>query len=74
MADSGCGIPADRLGEVMQEFRQIIEPQGGKPVGTGLGLAISKAMAESLGGELTVESTYGAGSTFRLIVPRAYTA
>ncbi len=74
VADSGCGIPADRLGEVMQEFRQIIEPQGGKPVGTGLGLAISKAMAESLGGELTVESTYGAGSTFRLIVPRAYTA
>ncbi|MBN2823412.1 MAG: HAMP domain-containing histidine kinase [Coriobacteriia bacterium] len=74
VVDSGCGIPADRLGEVMQEFRQIIEPQGGKPVGTGLGLAISKAMAESLGGELTVESTYGVGSTFRLIVPRAYTA
>ncbi|MDZ4655887.1 MAG: HAMP domain-containing sensor histidine kinase [Coriobacteriia bacterium] len=70
--DSGCGIPAESIDEVMQEFLQVVEPQGVKPVGTGLGLALSKRMAQMLGGDIEVSSKRGVGSTFTLTIPREY--
>jgi signal transduction histidine kinase len=69
--DSGIGIPADRLHAIFDPFVQVrsdlTRPQGG----TGLGLAISRDLASGMGGELTVESTLGAGSTFTLTLPAA---
>lgn len=72
IVDSGRGIPADQLERVMEEFHQVVEPGGVKPVGTGLGLAISRRMAEALGGTLTCRSEVGQGSTFTLRIPRVY--
>lgn len=72
VTDTGHGIAPDHLAHVMEEFRQIVEVESGKPVGTGLGLAISKRMAEALGGTLTAESEVAVGSTFTFTVPRVY--
>ncbi|HVS82190.1 MAG TPA: ATP-binding protein [Pyrinomonadaceae bacterium] len=66
VADTGHGIPADLVAKVFDPFFSTKGP--GK--GYGLGLAISLTLAESLGGSLTVESKEGAGSRFRLWIPR----
>lgn len=72
VTDTGRGIPPEQLDRVMEEFHQVVEPDGVKPVGTGLGLAISRRMAEDLGGTLTVSSVVGEGSTFTLRIPRVH--
>mgnify|MGYP002387471157 CR=1 FL=1 len=72
VSDSGRGIPEGELDRVMEDFHQVLEPDGAKPVGTGLGLPISRRMAEALDGELTVTSAIGEGSTFRLRIPRVH--
>ena len=56
----------------MEDFHQVVQPGDVKPEGTGLGLAISRRMARALGGELTATSQVGAGSVFRLRVPRVH--
>jgi PAS domain S-box-containing protein len=66
VADTGHGIPADLVAKVFDPFFSTKGP--GK--GYGLGLAISLTLAESLGGALNVESKEGAGSRFRLWIPR----
>ncbi len=66
VADTGPGISADFVAKVFDPFFSTKGP--GK--GYGLGLAISLTLAESLGGSLTVESKEGAGSRFRLWIPR----
>jgi PAS domain S-box-containing protein len=66
IADTGCGIPSDSLARIFDPFFSLKGP--GK--GYGLGLAISSTLAESLGGAITVESKEGAGSRFRLWIPR----
>jgi PAS domain S-box-containing protein len=64
--DSGIGIPKGRLNAVFDRFVQAdIEDKHAKE-GAGLGLAISKAYAELMGGNLSVESVLGQGSTFKL--------
>lgn len=67
ISDTGPGIEADDLDNIFEEFRQtdVGIRQGG---GTGLGLNISKRVAAAIGGELTVESEVGRGSTFRLSI------
>ena len=72
VTDTGRGIAPEQLDRVMEEFHQVVEPDGVKPVGTGLGLAISRRMAEDLGGTLTVASVVGQGSTFTLRIPRVH--
>jgi two-component system NtrC family sensor kinase len=66
VADTGAGIPAELLVRIFDPFYTTKE--AGK--GSGLGLAISVTLAEALGGALTVESKLGAGSRFRLWLPR----
>jgi signal transduction histidine kinase len=65
--DTGCGIDPRVLPRIFDPFFTT-KPVG---IGTGLGLAISQRIAKSSGGRLEVESTPGAGSTFRLILPVA---
>jgi PAS domain S-box-containing protein len=65
--DSGIGIPADRLSKIFESFEQAEEDTVSKYGGTGLGLTIVKKLAELKGGELTVSSQLGKGSTFNFI-------
>ncbi|MDY0168818.1 MAG: PAS domain S-box protein [Thermoguttaceae bacterium] len=68
VVDTGVGIPVDKLETIFQPFAQA-EEHGGRHGGTGLGLTISRELSRLLGGEITVESQLGMGSTFRLRVP-----
>ena len=62
--DTGCGIAADRLGAIFDDFVTT------KRRGLGLGLAISKKIVEQLGGQISVASEVGKGTTFVLDFPR----
>jgi len=64
--DSGPGIPPEILARVFDPFFTTKDPGHG----SGLGLAISLSLAEAIGGALTVESKPGAGTRFRLWIPR----
>jgi signal transduction histidine kinase len=62
--DTGVGIPADRLQSVFEPFVQVDSEFTRTAPGAGLGLAISRDLARMMGGDLTVESGLGKGSTF----------
>src|SRR3989454_1003621 len=64
--DQGVGIAAEDIARIFEEFVQVSES---KQPGTGLGLPISRRLAQLLDGSLTVCSTPGQGSTFRLTLP-----
>ncbi len=67
--DSGIGIASGHLESIFDEFRQVDGTTTRQYGGTGLGLAICRRLATALGASLTVESTLGEGSTFRLWMP-----
>lgn len=67
--DTGPGIPPDALDRIFKPFVQADQSSTREVGGTGLGLAISRRWARMLGGDLTVESTLGEGSTFTLRLP-----
>jgi signal transduction histidine kinase/ActR/RegA family two-component response regulator len=69
VSDTGPGIAPDRLNEIFEPFVQGDASISRTHGGTGLGLAIARQVAEVLGGSLSVESTIGVGSTFRVDVP-----
>ncbi|WP_374514864.1 ATP-binding protein [Brevundimonas sp.] len=69
VADTGCGIPADRLPHMFNSFEQADAGTTRRYGGTGLGLSISRKLAEIMGGTLNVESREGEGSTFTLVLP-----
>ena len=69
--DTGIGIAKDRFDQVFAPFVQIGRNLNTVNDGVGLGLAISRDLARGMGGDLTVESTEGEGSTFTLTLPRS---
>ncbi|MEO8621830.1 MAG: ATP-binding protein, partial [bacterium] len=71
VTDTGRGIPSDQLQRVFEPFVQIDARFSRDQSGTGLGLAISRDLARGMGGDLTVDSTMGHGSTFALKLPIA---
>lgn len=71
VTDTGIGISADKLSSIFEPFVQVRSSEQPQREGTGLGLAISRDLARGMGGDLTAESTPGAGSTFTLALPAA---
>ena len=71
IADSGIGIAPADLARVFEEFEQVNAGPRGDSMqrGTGLGLPISRRLARLLGGDITVESELGKGSTFTVWIP-----
>jgi signal transduction histidine kinase len=68
--DSGIGIHKDDIPIIFEQFRQIDGSLTRKAGGTGLGMPISKSLVELHGGEMTVQSKLGVGSTFSFTLPK----
>jgi PAS domain S-box-containing protein len=70
VTDTGPGIPADQREAVFDRFVQVDPSLTRRAGGLGLGLSISRDLARGMGGDLTVESTLGVGSTFTVTLPK----
>ena len=69
VSDTGIGIAEDKVEHVFEEFAQADNSTTRDYGGTGLGLAISKRFCKLLGGDLSVQSELGEGSTFTILIP-----
>jgi len=67
--DSGIGMTEEQIAKLFQPFSQIQSRLAKKSEGTGLGLVITKQFCNMMGGEIVVDSVYGSGSTFTLLLP-----
>lgn len=71
VSDTGVGIRTEDQPKLFQPFSQLDGSRKGRQEGTGLGLYLSGKLAELLGGGITVQSEYGKGSTFTLVLEEA---
>ncbi len=69
VADTGIGMSSEQIGSLFNEFVQLDDAANRKHSGTGLGLAISQRLCKMMGGNITVESAPGMGSTFTINLP-----
>jgi signal transduction histidine kinase/CheY-like chemotaxis protein len=67
--DTGIGIAKDKIDSVFESFKQVDNSSTRKFGGTGLGLSIVKSLVELMGGNISVESELGIGSTFSINIP-----
>jgi signal transduction histidine kinase len=70
VTDNGIGMTPEQIGKLFQEFSQATSARASKYGGTGLGLVISKRFCQMMGGDITVDSEPGRGSTFTIRLPR----
>jgi hypothetical protein len=70
VADTGVGIAADDIARLFDKYEQARSRSTRSEKGTGLGLYITKQLVELHGGEITVESEHGKGSTFAFTLPK----
>jgi signal transduction histidine kinase/putative methionine-R-sulfoxide reductase with GAF domain len=70
VTDTGIGMTAEQMAKLFQEFSQASSSTASKYGGTGLGLVISRRFCQMMGGDITVESEPGRGSTFTIRLPR----
>ena len=73
VTDTGIGIPASDLHQIFERFYQVERHLTRTHGGMGLGLSVSKAIIESHGGQIWVESQIGEGSTFTILLPMKHT-
>ncbi|MDA0747730.1 MAG: ATP-binding protein, partial [bacterium] len=72
VADTGIGIPGEKLEAIFEEFEQVDGAHARERQGTGLGLSITKKLVGLLGGTVFVESEEGKGSVFTVRIPAVY--
>lgn len=71
VTDTGIGMTPEQVGRLFQAFTQVDSTAGRKYGGTGLGLAISQKLVAAMGGQITVQSEAGKGSTFTMTIKAA---
>ncbi len=70
IADSGIGIKEEELPKLFRDFERLDQLKNRSIEGTGLGLNITSGLVKMMGGKIQVESEYGNGSTFRIVLPQ----
>jgi PAS domain S-box-containing protein len=72
VCDTGIGIRTEDMAKLFTDYNQVDTRANRQIEGTGLGLSIMKKLAESMGGEISVESEYGKGTTFRVRIKQGF--
>jgi CheY-like chemotaxis protein/two-component sensor histidine kinase len=72
ISDTGIGIRTEDIKKLFSDYNQVDAQANRKVEGTGLGLSITKRLVEHMGGEISVESEYGRGSTFRVRIRQGF--